>query len=632
MNKRKLIAAILTVLMVTTMTAPAAYADTTSGSTTGAGASEGNPASDIFRVVLPTTAANTYDFIMDPNNLLSTSSLNGDRTTYDGSSVYFTSTTGATVKATNNDPLYIPGKVVVPDLATVTGALTVSGSAITAVADNTLYVWVPTTGSEAQGLGEWLELDNSNITNYFDFTYSDATTISGYTYKATLACDGNLYYAHGVVATPEEAAAECTITSGAISAIGNLYSDAALTTKAVIGDLTYVAPKTVHTKAPATQTATNKSTFGVILNVAASVTNTTTPVKFTKTSDIAADTGLNFAIDILGDDKSVVANVTKNSADENGAASVDFYVPGVNTNYSMYQGAADANTGGHTYNYLEKTDAAWSNVDFNVQASCNTTADWTTYNNSLTAGNRLGIGLTFTMSTATVTATPGDNYNATTGVITINSGSAPAIATTSYTIAKDAAKDVTVDLGSGTLGATGVASIKDGGTTVNASNYSLTGSTLTLSSAYINTVIGAGTSDVSKSLDVTFNDGASTKVTITLNYTVPNVAASVLTATGTYSKASGTNASGDVVINYSLGSGTLAKTAVTTVYVEGPTGNFNMTSQYPTYIAVDPVAHTIKIKSTWLTGYTAGQTVKIFVSFDSAPKGSTADTAISITN
>lgn len=613
MKKRKLLASFLATLMVVSTVAPAVLAEETSETQTGGVSSEGNPADSIFRVVLPTTTADTYDMILDPNDLLRTSSLNGDRATYNGDSVYFTKATDPTVTAAGT--LYAS---VIQDNADVTGFdindyVTVVDSAITVVTADSLYVWTPVSGSEDDGVGEFTVLDDSNLESYFDLTFDTATSVGTFTYAETLACDGVLYVAAGKAVAPADAVAYCTITNDAVTAVSGLYTDLALTTAAVFGDLTYNKAVVSHTGKSAAVTATNKSTFGVVLNVEVDVTNTTDPVLFTTEAAVEDDTELNIAVDVLGDDASAVANVEGNDADDNGTTDVDFYLSGTESNYTQYQGAIDAATGGHTYYFLENTDATWTDVDFTVQAACNTTADWTAYNDALAADNRLSIDVIYTMTSAEeVVATPGDNYNATTGVINLVADAAPSITTTDYVIDASTAEEVTVSLGSGDLVATGITSITDGGTPVDGANYSFSDPTLTFTADYVDTLIGDGSADVSKELVVTFNDTAATAVTITLATTLPSI------EDLTYSLAT----TSDIVLNVDMGEGALAATAISDVVIQAGdgyhsiNGTFSSNTTFASSFTFDNDADTATISYTgWLEYYTAG-TYEVYVVFD----------------
>lgn len=95
---------------------------------------------------------------------------------------------------------------------------------------------------------------------------------------------------------------------------------------------------------------------------------------------------------------------------------------------------------------------------------------------------------------------------------------APSIATTTYTAVAGEALDVVVDLGTGDLAATGIASItfeRDSSTvTVNASRYTFADNTITFASDWVDQQRDQITT--SRDYTITFNDAASTVVTITV--------------------------------------------------------------------------------------------------------------------
>ncbi len=521
MRKMKFLTALLVAIMVSTTIAPAVFAEE-STTQTGDGTSEGIPADDIFRVVLPTTTTETYDFILDPSDLLSTSSLDGDRDAYNGDSVYFTNVDSAATVTLSSDGsnAYIEEYTVLDaatpaDLATLNADLTVTNGAVDVITADTFYVWTPVSGSEATGVGEWTAITLANVADYFSFTFdtdSGDGDVTDFEYAALTACDELLYVKTFEEVAGADAVAYCTVVAGDVTAVDGLFGDSSGATLTLPDDLTYTAATSAYTGTSETATAINKSTFGVILNVQTDIANTTTPVTLTTTAAVEGDTETNLAIDILGDDGSAVANVAGTG---DGTADVDFYLSGTDANYTQYQGADDAATGGHTYNYLEKTTATWSDLDFGLQAACNTTADWTDYNADLAADNRLELTLTFTMTDASDVEV-GDNYNAGTGVIQVQTGDVPSIDTLTYVVEEGVAEEVTVTLGTETNAATGITSVNDGADLTVTTDYTFSGTTLTLTSTYIDSILGDGTADVSEDLVVTFNDVSATEVTITL--------------------------------------------------------------------------------------------------------------------
>ena len=264
----------------------------------------------------------------------------------------------------------------------------------------------------------------------------------------------------------------------------------------------------------------------------------------------------------------------------------------------------------YSYDYATVKSDNYDTASFVIGGNINKNADWSDYT---TGGKAITLAATYTFNTITAdeytnAAVVGDSYNN----IAYTAPTAPSIATATYDIAADTAEDVTVSLGQGGLAATGITSIvdADANTLTETTDYTLTDTTLSFTTAYVNSIVGDGSADVSKVLTVTFNDTAATTATITLTYGVPDVAPSVTTNTINFSKA----APADAVINYTLGSGASGATAVSQVYIDGPSGKFELMSLYPDYVTV--TGSTVTVKSTWLTNYASGATAKIYVRYD----------------
>lgn len=152
---------------------------------------------------------------------------------------------------------------------------------------------------------------------------------------------------------------------------------------------------------------------------------------------------------------------------------------------------------------------------FTLVGSINADADWTQ------------------ADTASIVFTPTYGWDESDGTETLVEGgynqiaieeviteAAPSIATTGYTFTAGNPVAVTVSLGAGDLAATGITSItylSPSGSvkTLNADNYSLEGNTLTFSSAYVDGLISSSIS--SRDHTITFNDSATTAVTVTFN-------------------------------------------------------------------------------------------------------------------
>ena len=143
-------------------------------------------------------------------------------------------------------------------------------------------------------------------------------------------------------------------------------------------------------------------------------------------------------------------------------------------------------------------------------------------------------------------------------------------------------------------------------------------------------MIGSGSTSFAKALTVTFTNSATTTATIDLSYTAVNIPARVTTTTLSFSKAAPTTK----VINYTLGSGSSAKTKITAIYVDGKIGGALTPLDL---VAQEAGAHvtitgtTITIDNLWFSYYDLG-TANIFVSFDGAAKGATPDCVMTVTN
>lgn len=144
----------------------------------------------------------------------------------------------------------------------------------------------------------------------------------------------------------------------------------------------------------------------------------------------------------------------------------------------------------------------------------------------------------------------------------------PSIGKTSYTMEKGRPVSIEVDLGSGNLAAKGIKEIKyrnsSGVATLQPTNYTLTNGTLTIKDSYISDVIAVGA--LSRDYEITFDDNAGTKETITL--TADNVSAPSIDQKE-YTLVSGK----DVLISVDLGSGEFGATGITSITYENASGN-----------------------------------------------------------
>lgn len=222
-------------------------------------------------------------------------------------------------------------------------------------------------------------------------------------------------------------------------------------------------------------------------------------------------------------------------------------------------GGSLAATGIASIKYVNKSGATATLATDNYTYSGGKLTINASYINSLIAG-----GLTSRNYTVKF-----DNVAGTEVVVTLTADDeAPSIGKTAYTMAKDEAITVDVNLGSGSLGATDIKAIKyvnksGAQTTLAADYYTFTDGVLRLKKSYINSLLAGGTT--SRVYTVVFNDQASTQIdlSLTADGTVPTISQT------TYKVAENSNLS----INVNLGSGALAADGIKSItYVSKSTG------------------------------------------------------------
>lgn len=166
----------------------------------------------------------------------------------------------------------------------------------------------------------------------------------------------------------------------------------------------------------------------------------------------------------------------------------------------------------------------------------------------------------------------------TTGTVTLEmEGTEPSVGSDSYVIQREQPVSVDVDLGSGDLAASGIKSITyntaSGLKTLSTDKYIYKDGILTISGAYISSVISAGV--VSRDYTILFDNAVGTKATITL---AAEDKAPVIGA-GPYRMQIGK----DVAININLGSGSLGATGIKTITYETKAGTKNLAAENYTY-------------------------------------------------
>lgn len=343
---------------------------------------------NITNVVVPTIDSTTYDFTIDPENLLHEFS----NTAYaDGKVVYFNPSTktpasisintidGATTK------WVLAGKVEDVSLTDLNALLVrTAGSeiALDEVDDEALskfYVWIP--DGEA-GAGTYVSLTKANISNYVTLTLDASSKITAIAAKDDplvmtendTVFDGKIYkdgytdvddsdvvdYYDGVD-FDANLMIEKTITEGSVIS----YVDPVKGTNVTV--IEAVKQSTNTTEA---LTIENKSTFDVVVATTVTLSNANGfAVEGASFAD-ADKASLSLAItDGVGAKQAYVDGTTKKA--------VGYYVlTGTgNDSYTYQTTSKDANTGGHVYKQYMKPNAVGSKVDIKLEATATSSAD-----------------------------------------------------------------------------------------------------------------------------------------------------------------------------------------------------------------------------------------------------------------
>lgn len=194
----------------------------------------------------------------------------------------------------------------------------------------------------------------------------------------------------------------------------------------------------------------------------------------------------------------------------------------------------------------------YDTASFLVGGKINKFADWSGYD----ATTKLTISATYSFDIISDSeygsATKlGDSYNSIEAITPV----APSINGDDEFEIDGSAVVVNINKGTGSKAVSSVTSIKDeeDGTLTETTDYTYTNGTLTLTKAYIDSLIDDEVEE--RVLTVTFNTGATVTVTLTYEVVVPDIAPSA-PESATFSKASGAT----LAIN--LGAGTLAATGI----------------------------------------------------------------------
>lgn len=224
----------------------------------------------------------------------------------------------------------------------------------------------------------------------------------------------------------------------------------------------------------------------------------------------------------------------------------DYYVSKSGTAYSLVYEEQDTNTNYDTASFI-------------IGGNINKNADWSDYDDT----TKITLSATYsfetmtgTEATAALTNKLTSSYNS---VETITP-EVPGIGTITYDLTAATAVNVTVSLGLGSEVAGAITSVTYNDVSVQtlaASNYSLTGTTLTFTADFVDALIAA---DVpTRDYTVTFNNTAGTAVVLTFTYEEPAVADKAPSiATTSYTMTAATN----IPVTVDLGTGGLAATGI----------------------------------------------------------------------
>jgi hypothetical protein len=266
---------------------------------------------------------------------------------------------------------------------------------------------------------------------------------------------------------------------------GAKYENATFPAEASDTGVYFLTDTNVYANKSKALTVTNKSSCDIALSVKVKATASDggKDIALAESSTVATTGDPNLYLGLVVGDKKEVVSATEKT--------VTATIAGVPANFETTVETAEG--GAKTYAYKEKSDASgWKTTDISVEG----------------AVSNLPIAADATAPTVNVTWSYAE----------APTDAAPSIASTSYTMTAGQDVAVSVNLGNGTLAATGISAItytaSSGNKTLDSANYTFANGTLTIKSSYIDGVLGAGVT--SRKYTVKFNDTANTTVEITL--------------------------------------------------------------------------------------------------------------------
>lgn len=509
------------------------------------------PAIDITNVVLPTVAADTYNFTIDADELLA--QVDGEN--YDASKangVWFKAESVApqlvvTTDADSVGELSLVEKVYVEDTGfTKISAELATKTDLSATFTNTYAVWVPEIDTadadqdgdttEPTGNGTYKVITNADITNYFKVEFAGTDNGNGPEFSSIITkqhtsendniSNGKLYVLDYVAIDPDAAAAkyyDADTSALKAEATGTLFvkdidntDDGDTTPPSDPGETTYTqaalpaVPATpavgelvfedaVFTNQGTSSTAVviNKSTFDIKVSAKVTVSNAAGLTFEATDTDLATET----------DDASIYMAI-KNASDEvaiigeEPTATATVKIAGTGTaNSTFYQTADKENiTGSHLYyRYLDPV-ASYNDASFEIIAKVDAADNWDSYVEAVkgsTAAPDIEVIYSWEKS----------------GLVTEISGNTYSRSATNNTYTIDWATAMTAgdkEIKSISLSMNGIDVI---GNALPTDCYDLVGSTLTID-ATKTTAIGAGADGQVRYFIVTFKDNSVAKITV----------------------------------------------------------------------------------------------------------------------
>lgn len=483
MNYKKLTATLLTATLVVANVVPvlADPADpgapqTVSGN--GGVEYDDSEAIEYDSITVATLTDGAYAFTLDPTHQLS----KYDWENYSADkSVYFTAeTVKENIKPAEGVTLKTAKKV--PVTAVAASTPTKWNGIVTATAqgtdpetysytfpENTYYVWVPDSAYTSGKSGRYELLTPANYTNWFVPGGTNAAPWiqlkNGYN-AGSNPCDGNIYEI-GYDTVPAAGITEnatikvddyVTITSGAISAIKNVYyvdtNDSDKIKEVPIANvddyIVYTAPENSNTNSTTEANMVNKSTKTKVVTANITMSNVE-GLKFVSENGLATSTDASVYFAAMGGAAPVAFAKASDDADKATAVYSVEVEEADKEEITYMTNETNANTGGHKYARYEAAGTTYTPNSFYITAVANTNTDddtkaaWEEYGSKLAKGEYSKPEIKIVYSVTDKQTTPADV--------------APSIATIEYDYDRTADLQIPVSLGTGDKIATAVTGV-----------------------------------------------------------------------------------------------------------------------------------------------------------------------------